>query len=68
MEQKKIQIMVSALLILLFLAACSTPPTLPTQPQSTTAPINLTETAFAPTATLEGNTPVVEQGLCTNTY
>jgi hypothetical protein len=28
----------------------------------------LTETASAPTATLEASTPVAEQGLCTNTY
>jgi len=69
MEQKKIQIMVSALLILVFLAACSPSGIPPTQAQSTaTVPITLTETAFAPTATLEESTPVVEEGLCTNTY
>jgi hypothetical protein len=69
MKLKKIQTLVSAVLILLFLAACSTPPAPPTQPQSTaTDPLMLTETAFAPTATLEASTAVAEQGLCTNTY
>jgi hypothetical protein len=69
MKLKTIQFMVSALLILIFLAACSTPPIPPTGLQSTaTAPTTLTETAFAPTATLETSTPAAAQGLCTNTY
>ena len=60
---------VGVLLIILYLAACSAPPVTPTTPQSTeTAPITGTETASVPTATMEGATPVAEQGLCTNVY
>jgi hypothetical protein len=72
MEQKKMYTLftpIGVLLVILFLSACSTPSVSPTQTQSTaTVPLTLTETAFAPTATLEGSTPVVEQGLCTNLY
>lgn len=71
MEQKKIRILISALLITFSLAACSSPaPSVsPTQPQITEA---VQATATGPvaqsTATLEATTPTTEQNLCTNTY
>ena len=69
MEQKKIYTMISMLLILIFLAACSPPVIPPTEPQSTeTAQPSLTETVAAPTATLEGSAPVAGQGMCTNAF
>ena len=69
MEQKNLYILFSTLLIILLLTACSAPPVPPTNPQSTaTAPVTLTETASLPTATIQGATPAVEQGLCSNVY
>lgn len=72
MDQKKIQKSITpigVLLILLILAACSTPSVPPQTTQSIeTAQTTLTETAGAPTATLEGSPRGVEQGLCTNLY
>lgn len=69
MEQKKKYTLFSSLLIILLLAACSTPSGSPTNPQpAETALIAVTETASLPTATLEVTTPAVEQGLCTNVY
>src|SRR5215216_3993553 len=66
MQQKKMYIRISVLLITIFLAACSAPPT---NPQSTTTtPTMLTETASVATATVESATPVAEQSLCTNLY
>ncbi|HSL44413.1 MAG TPA: hypothetical protein VK897_13335 [Anaerolineales bacterium] len=74
MEQKKIYTIVSALLIILFIAACAPPLSLPNQePQLTqTLPPPLietvagteTQTGVAPAGTL----PVDGQTLCTNTY
>ena len=63
MEQNKIYTRISALLIITFLAACSTPPVSPTDIQTTA-----TIAAADATATIEGSTPVTEQGLCTNLY
>jgi len=63
MEQKKIYKLFSVLLMIVFLAACSTPSIPPTNPQSTE-----TETSPEATATLPGSTPSVGQGLCTNLY
>jgi hypothetical protein len=69
MEQNKTYTRISALLIIIFLAACSTPPVPPTNTQSIeTAQTTLTETASAPTATLAGSTPGTELGFCSNTY
>jgi hypothetical protein len=70
-QKKKVTLFTPAgvLLIILYLAACSAPPVTPTAQQSTeTAPITGTETASVPTATVEGATPVAEQGLCTHVY
>ena len=67
MEQKKIYKLftqIGVLLMIIFLAACSTPSIPPTNPQST-------ETATSPeaTTTLQGSTPsTTGQGLCTNVY
>ena len=62
MEQKKIYTLVSALLIIIFLAACSAPPAPPTSTQ----PI---ETATVPAIeTLETSTSAAGQSLCTNVY
>lgn len=62
MEQKKMYTLVSALLMIVFLAACSGPPIPPTSTQ----PI---ETATVPvTGTLETSTPAAGQSLCTNVY
>ena len=63
MEQKKIYKLFSLLLMIVFLAACSTPPIPPTNTQSTE-----TETSTEATATLQGNTPSAGQGLCTSVY
>lgn len=60
MEQKKIYTLVSMLLIIIFLAACSAPPVPPTSTQ----PI---ETATVPEAT-GTSTPAAGQSLCTNVY
>lgn len=63
MQQNKIYIWISVLLIAIFLAACSTPPVPPTQPTETPQ-----ITATVPTATLEGSTPGAPQSLCANLY
>lgn len=69
MEQNKMYTRISTLLIIIFLAACSTPPVPPTKTQSIeTEQSTLTKTASAPTATLEGSTPGIEQGFCSNVY
>ena len=70
MQQKKIHTHftpIGVLLITILLAACSTPSVPPTNPQSTETSITVTETISVP-ATIEGSTPAVEQGLCTNLY
>ena len=71
MEQKKIRLIISVLLISLFLVACSAPApsASPTPPQVTEA-VQATATgpAVQATATLEGTTPVAQESLCTNTY
>ena len=68
MEQNKTYTLISALLILTFLAACSTPPVSPTDTQSIEAQTTATISAAEATATLEGSTPAAGQGLCTNVY
>jgi hypothetical protein len=72
MEQKKNYLLITpmgVLLITFFLAACSSRTIPPTQPQPTeTATATATKPAPEATATLEGITPVAEQGLCTNAY
>jgi hypothetical protein len=73
MEQKKIYNMVSVLLIILFIAACSAPPTLPTsEPQLTATPApqaSATGPATELAGTAEGTSmPLPEAGLCANTY
>ena len=69
MEQNKMFTRISTLLILIFLAACSTPPVPPTNAQSTDTAQNPATTPAAEAAgTLEGNHPVAGQGLCTNLY
>lgn len=74
MEQKNIYRMVSALLIILFIGACSPPPVAPTLQQP---PMTETQAAQAsPTAigtevllTAEGTSmPFPDAGLCANTY
>ena len=69
MEQKKIYTRISALLITIFIAACSTPPVSPTNTQSIETPqTTATVSAAEATATLEGGTPVAGSSLCTNAY
>ena len=69
MEQKKFYTVFSSLLILLILAACSTPSIPPQNTQSIeTAQVISTGSAVVPTATPEVSTPSAEQGLCTNLY
>ena len=69
MEQNKMFTRIRTLLILIFLAACSTPPVPPTNAQSTDIAQNPAATPAAEAAgTLEGNPPVAGQGLCTNLY
>jgi hypothetical protein len=63
MEQKKTYKLftpIGVLLMIIFLAACSTPPVPPTNTQSTDP--------AQPTATLEDSYPNPEQGRCTNVY
>lgn len=63
MEQKKIYKLftpIGVLLMIIFLAACSTPPVPPTNTQSTDP--------AQPTATLDDIYPNPEQALCTNAY
>src|SRR5215217_4878696 len=70
MEQKKIQTIFSALLIIIFLTACSSP--VPTAPQTTEtqAPqAASTEIATQPPVTSDSSlTPAAADSLCTNTY
>ncbi len=62
MEQKKLYTQISALLIIIFLAACSAPQVPPTSTQPIeTATVSVTET-------LGTSTPAAGQGLCTNIY
>lgn len=68
MEQNKTYTRISVLLIITFLAACSTPPVSPTNTQSIETETTATISAAEATATLEGSTPVAGQGLCTNVY
>ena len=68
MEQSKTYTRISALLIITFLAACSTSPVSPTDTQSIEAQTTATISAAEATATLEGSTPAAGQGLCTNVY
>jgi hypothetical protein len=69
MEQNKIYTRISTLLIIIFLAACSTPPVPSTNTQSTdTAQTTATVAAAEATATLEGSTPGASGSLCTNVY
>jgi hypothetical protein len=69
MEQKKIYTRISALLITIFIAACSTPPVSPTNTQSSeAAQTTATVSAAEATATLEGDTPGAGASLCTNAY
>jgi hypothetical protein len=68
MEQNKTYTLISALLIITFLAACSTPPVSPTDTQSIEAQTTATISAAEATATLEGGTPAAGQGICTNVY
>jgi hypothetical protein len=63
MKQKKRYTLISALLVTLILAACSTPSVSPTNPQPT-----VTEPSTEPTAALEASPPAAGQGLCTNLY
>jgi uncharacterized protein DUF3108 len=67
MEQKKIKTVFSLLLTIMFLAACSSPLTIPTvRPQATqTESPQVTPTA---PATSEGGVPATGEGLCTNVY
>ena len=68
MEQKKIYVLTSVLLVTIFLAACSSPSIPPTQPQLTaTAQAPATEPATQP-ATPEATTPLPQADLCANTY
>src|SRR5215211_5276969 len=70
MEQKKIQTIFSALLIIIFLTACSSP--VPTAPQTTetqAAPATSTEIATQPPVTSDSSlTPAAADSLCTNAY
>ena len=70
MEQKKIQTIFSALLIIIFLTACSSP--VPTAPQTTETqapPATSTEIATQPPVTSDSSlTPAAADSLCTNTY
>lgn len=68
MEQNKTYTRISVLLIITFLAACSTPPVSPTNTQSIETETTATISAAEATATLEGSTPVAGQGLCANIY
>ena len=68
MEQNKTYKRISVLLIITFLAACSTPPVSPTNTQSIETETTATISAAEATATLEGSTPVAGQGLCANIY
>jgi hypothetical protein len=69
MEQNKVYTLISMLLVITFLAACSTPPVSPTSTQSIeTAQSTPTTPAAEATATVEGSTPVAGQGLCTTLY
>ena len=73
MEQNTVRNVITpigALLILIFLAACSTPTIPPQAPQSTeTAQTTVTESVTTPTALPEGTVPPSSEGsLCTNTY
>ena len=75
MEQNRIKRMISVLLILIFLVACSPPPSTPTvESQVTETQARSTDptgTVAAPTATLEGtqaNPPAGGGGLCANAY
>jgi hypothetical protein len=71
MEQKKIYTRITSigvLLMILVLAACSTP-SVPTQEIPTeTAQAPATDPAVDSTATVEGSTPTAEQSLCANLY
>src|SRR5215211_9555298 len=71
MKQKKNQLRITPIgvvLVLLFLAACSTPPVPPQETQTIpTAQVPATGPA-EPTATVEGSTATAGQGLCTNVY
>ena len=67
MEQKKIQTMISMLLIIIFLAACSAQPNIPTSEPPATETLTTPVTELP--ATAEGNgTPVAGAGLCANPY
>ncbi|HET9914148.1 MAG TPA: hypothetical protein VFQ13_19800, partial [Anaerolineales bacterium] len=62
MEQKKIKTMVSLLLTIIFLAACSYPSNNPTAGPQTT------QTEPTQTDATEGGMPVTGEGLCANAY
>ncbi|HEY9526213.1 MAG TPA: hypothetical protein VIR02_03965 [Anaerolineales bacterium] len=69
MEQNKMYTRISTLLIIIFLAACSTPPVPPTNTQSTdTTQTTATVAAAEATATIEGSSPGASGSLCTNLY
>ena len=69
MEQNKMYTLISVLLIIIFLAACSTAPVPPTNTQSIeTAQTTGTISSAEATATIEDSPSVAGQGLCTNAY
>jgi hypothetical protein len=69
MQQKKIYIWISVLLITIFLAACSAPPAPSTSTKSLeTLKGTATGSTAETTATLDGGIAVTPQSLCTNLY
>ena len=69
MEQKKIHRVFSALLIIIFLTACSAPS--PTETQTANTPVpqaTSNEVATNPPPSAENATPITIEGFCTNAY